>query len=568
MLKFNILKRNIALIGVFTLSYTVFAQKVDLDKKQLNVNYTVLPSKPIFKDFTSQITSVLTSPNALNVLKTNEKELHVYGQIEGFKKTSEDWDFAVEISIGDLNVISSNLGSRMENMTNNDGNKVVKVYYFAQVSYRMPTTYKVTQANGERVAFYEAGTTQKPYIYRGSEYASPGEAERQLSDAVSKIAGDARYQVPQFLRSSQADVNQKHGYLSEANNKEAYLWILDSKEHPDYPGYAAAVANTVTAFDSMKSAQPLANCIKLAAPALEYWTKKKNEIVVDGKKAKKLKYGCLFNLSMVYLWLEDFEKAKANAQELITNDFDEKDGKELLIKIEAVKQLLAQAKETSRHFARNLERTKAPTPITYKLDTYKAAPKGPAFKEATKPPSITVSVRKGRFVRDNGTVEEWPVWVDIDKNPQICFGANNNVTVVSWSKDSVVSKSNIVPRSYTSFSINGQKFITLPYDPSTLIGGERPNPELFREIRAGASLGLYMYMPSGPEGLCVEGVYVLYLKGATSAITAKDVFGTRKKKILAYLKAKELLCEKIESGEQAIETEEDFIDLVNAYNRK
>lgn len=191
------------------------------------------------------------------------------------------------------------------------------------------------------------------------------------------------------------------------------------------------------------------------------------------------------------------------------------------------------------------------------------------FKEATRPHSITTLLLNGKFVNNDGSTESWLVWLDRDKHPTACFAKSNNITVLTWNADSsVITQKSITPRSYASFEIGEDKFAVLPLDISTLVGGNRPNPEICKEIFVGKTLGLYVYMPSSSDIDCYEGTYVLYKKGSDYAITAKDAFGSKKKKVLAYLSEKPEICAKIKDEELSLKTEESLIELVKAYDKK
>ena len=86
------------------------------------------------------------------------------------------------------------------------------------------------------------------------------------------------------------------------------------------------------------------------APAIAIYENQIKNFAEDNKKHKKVRYAAYYNLMKIYYNADDLENAEKNANLLIKNEYDEKDGKEMIESIETRKKLLAINKTNTSHF--------------------------------------------------------------------------------------------------------------------------------------------------------------------------------------------------------------------------
>lgn len=99
----------------------------------------------------------------------------------------------------------------------------------------------------------------------------------------------------------------------------------------------------------MKADQPIDGIVGNLQPLVDYFNSLKIKYNSSDKAHKKIRYSSYFNLAKIYLSIDEPEKAIKEAEGLITNDYDAKDGKEI---IESATQLITEfknAKTRTRH---------------------------------------------------------------------------------------------------------------------------------------------------------------------------------------------------------------------------
>ena len=75
----------------------------------------------------------------------------------------------------------------------------------------------------------------------------------------------------------------------------------------------------------------------------------------NSKADKKLRYASYYNLAKIYWYLDDPDAGLKEANELVINGFDAKDGRGLEAGATNLKMQLRLAKRDSRHFPLNVE---------------------------------------------------------------------------------------------------------------------------------------------------------------------------------------------------------------------
>jgi len=104
-----------------------------------------------------------------------------------------------------------------------------------------------------------------------------------------------------------------------------------------------------------------AQIVEQIKPAIEYFAGIEGKYKsIEEKSEKKLRYAALFNLAQIYLCLEQFEKANEYAQKLIVNDFDIKDGKEIIQESGIIIARLEKHQMATQHFALDLQHISPP----------------------------------------------------------------------------------------------------------------------------------------------------------------------------------------------------------------
>jgi hypothetical protein len=205
----------------------------------------------------------------------------------------------------------------------------------------------------------------------------------------------------------------------------------------------------------------------LIQPSIDFFEKNKDKYKGDDKPIKKLHYACVYNLALIHYWLEDFEKAGVYANQLITDDYEPKDGKKMLKNIEELKEELKKSDKKSCHFkveidekgAEDAAQTEFATDAGLRVEAYKDAKKG--LKSTSVEYPGFVKYEDGREVNGTFIVDD-PNLLAFEANVRFAIELNKDVNVkqLNYSKIS-------------QFSFNDRLFKCAEFKSANELGGSR-----------------------------------------------------------------------------------------------
>jgi hypothetical protein len=168
-----------------------------------------------------------------------------------------------------------------------------------------------------------------------------------------RINQDAIYQeylrkfVDNAVNSTNARLNYLYGYpITKVNEM---LWILNSKTHPEFETQQQAIEAIKVIFKDAKAENPIDATRENLKPLIAYLESLKDKYATSEKTDKKMRYSAYYNLSKIYYLLDMPDESIKAANDLITNDFDAKDGKDFLTKAEELKAEFKRTNLTSLH---------------------------------------------------------------------------------------------------------------------------------------------------------------------------------------------------------------------------
>ena len=95
-------------------------------------------------------------------------------------------------------------------------------------------------------------------------------------------------------------------------------------------------------------------------PVINYFEKIKTEYDGTSKHDRKIRYASYFNLAVLYYYLDDPQSMMKEANGLVLNDFDARDGKNLEETASWLKNLFQESNIYTRHFPINTTSFKGP----------------------------------------------------------------------------------------------------------------------------------------------------------------------------------------------------------------
>jgi len=318
----------------------VLAQDADLDKYYFKTQAVRLPN--VYFPENQRTFFVSLEKNATGINYDFSKVT-----INGFTNVGTKTDGALEIVVN-LPVGLKSSGSQMDTKTSEnkdkDGN-VTKTYFYKVVeSYStMGNSASIKDIDKSRthLAFNQSYETK---VYNKSADAVSDYNLRKnewYSDFKSKVERDTYFQLNYFY-------NIFMGYPVSKNTVK--LWLIGSKKNPDFQSHQDALKIMQDVFATVTYDKLPENIKQNLQPAITIFENTITKYPDDNRKHRKLRYSGYYNLMKIYYNIDDFDKATEYANLLITNNYDSKDGKDMLELINKRKKDMETVHVTSLHF--------------------------------------------------------------------------------------------------------------------------------------------------------------------------------------------------------------------------
>lgn len=362
------------------------AQKVDLDRFYFGVKYQILPKEGVpyeKRTYSSTVKLGGAIQSYVNPAALNDQ---IY--IDGWKKVESGGTVQIELNLEDFVEKGATAQIRTEEKKDKDGKLISrKDFHFVLAKY---ATRGYAKVKGPVTPVVVAKPVETPKIE-----AAPAAPNRFLKNAIIKkdstsasavaaatdgfklnFDGELEYKSPEYDNSSAAmkdfyvnkgairdqtlrsfadnsmnrfnsNVNSTYGFRAKSDNE--ILWILDAKSD-EGKTQTEAIQAVKTLFATMKADEPIDDLKSNMQPLIEYFDSLKTKYAEDNKPSRKMRYSAYFNLAVIYLMLDQPEKAIAESEKLIENDYDKSDGK---IIIEKANKLIASFKAAKTNTTHN-----------------------------------------------------------------------------------------------------------------------------------------------------------------------------------------------------------------------
>ncbi len=325
------------------------AQIVTINRESAPVEYYRMPDQPIDPSYTTY--SVDISMRTGELFRTGLTEASLENQylfISGYQRVLDRGDVHVEASIGDFNVYGERRGTQQTKSKDKDGKEIIRTQYYMELRYSQPMALRVTDKKSR--------TLEDEYIYhmsddqtwRSPHYNSLSDLDRYWrSSRTYKLAELQKNRIMQGMKVISDKINNNYGY--RLINENERFEKIGRKKHPAYGGYDNAVETIKQAFKLMDANKSLEEVRKTVQPAIDFYKDADSKCGTADKEDLKLKHIGLYNLALIYFWLEDFEMARQYAEEIYKLDTKDKEAKKLLEQIDYVASSILRAQRSSRH---------------------------------------------------------------------------------------------------------------------------------------------------------------------------------------------------------------------------
>ncbi len=354
----------------------VRGQKVDLDRFYFDAGYLILPKEYTPQDRRTFGVRVQCAPSVASAYP----EAQIYDKIglSGFERVESNPTVGIQVDFGNVRFEKSETRTRTEEKKDKDGKVTSKItYYTITVRYSISGGYKVL---GPRVdekslsrkekekakdlqnnRFLQSasqtdpakGVTTSGYFpyevsYTTREYTSLVDANRYIEQNQQNIRTDlvTKY-VTDALATINLDANRWYGYVPVQTRE--FLWILDSKSHPEFPIQQEAIKAVKELSKRMSATQPIDRLAKDLQPVMDYFQELKTKYPGSDKRDQKMRYSAYYNLMVLNYFLDRPDQALAEAEGLIKNGYDTKDGEKYQELAVDLKKMLDKHQMDSRH---------------------------------------------------------------------------------------------------------------------------------------------------------------------------------------------------------------------------
>jgi hypothetical protein len=352
--------RYLAILSIL-FSYASAQKKVDLDRFSFSVAYMSLPKMKIDSTYRTYSVTVQGTKLMQPFLKDLDPEKNVV--LEGWRNLQEKGHLLINVNLDDLLPESVSIKERTEVIKNRAGQVTNRVYYHEEVKYSFAANATIEDYKGIHITDLNLASRNNKYVYNSPEFALRPLAEGYFLLNTPKITQDLyRRCVTNAMNKLSESITDNFGFRKVVSND--IMWIVDSRKHPEYAAHRQAFQQLSEVFFSMSATSSIEKVREQVKPVIDYFESIKKEYTSTSKHDRKMRYASYFNLAVLYYYLDDPQKMMKEAQGLILNDYDTRDGKGFEQTAVWLKNLFETNNIFTRHFNIDVASFKGP----YKKD--------------------------------------------------------------------------------------------------------------------------------------------------------------------------------------------------------
>lgn len=457
------------LLGSWTSSYS---QK--LKDERIHFNYTSVPSDKLPDDFLTYSVKVYGSGASQAGMSTDNIAKSI--KMDAFRRIEsaggEYGHLRVVVNTGYVRLSTGERKSKTRTTKKKDGKEVSTTYYWYLIPARMEATYKILDPESNILA---SGTSSYNQKYKTKEYTSSSAAYKNYT----ANANSARKEVASSCVKGVRDkANHALADRFDFAKRKDYRNLYYITKHDSEEGFKRAFDLTKAFFENpdnvCKSSEEALEALE--AP-IEFWQKHANASTSD-KKMKRIHKAANYNLALIYMFTDEYEKAKMHAENIleVQNKFQR------AVKIvkqsdETVKRLETQGINSSR-YCRDVSDAPGPAKVA-------------AFKEEQEELATSTNADGGTIVMEGDTITG--TFVVEEGADQLLFGPKGNV-VFKAQKDNEFVDYDLTDDKITAFDFSGRSFVKRTFTPRAK-GKDESMACILEEVYSSDKITLYEYFP-------------------------------------------------------------------------
>ena len=351
------MRKNLLTIALL-LPFMVFSQKVDLDRFKFTSQFRSLPAILVDSSYHTYHVSVEATRLMQGYLSDMTPDKSVI--LEGWKMLKKNGHLGIRVKLEDLLPESFSVKEREEIIKDRAGKEAGRRKLYSQeVVYTFSAFADVSDYKGAHIENIELADRNYKQVYRSPEFAIRTMAEGYfLLNSLTVSEQLYKNCVNRAMNYLNTRINNDFGYAVTTITE--HMWILDSRKHPEYLAHRQAFQTCSEVLFNISANRSLDGVRESLKPAIDYFESIKRKYPSTSKHDRKLRYASYYNLAVLYYYLDDPQAMQKEANGLILNDYDAKDGRALANTALYLKNLFMETKLTSRHFAIDTTNFKGP----------------------------------------------------------------------------------------------------------------------------------------------------------------------------------------------------------------
>lgn len=351
--------KNYLLSLAALLPVSISAQKnIDLDRFNFTVQYRSLPQVRLDSTYRTYNVEVEGTKMMNASLKELEPEKSVV--LEGWKKLESKGHITISVKLEDLLPEAISVKERTESVKDLRGLVTgTRTTYYEEVVYTFAANASITDYKGVHIGDEAIATRSQRHVYTGPGFPLKALAQGYFLANSVKITNELyRNCVLNSMHYLSELITGNFGFSPVTVND--YMWIVDSRKDPEYSSHRDAfrqMNDLLFTMDANSSIQEIKEKLK---PTISYFENIKTTYTSNSKHDRKLRYASYFNLAVLYYYLDDPQSMMKEANGLILNDYDTRDGEAFAESALRLKNLFQQANIYCRHFPIDTEKFSGP----------------------------------------------------------------------------------------------------------------------------------------------------------------------------------------------------------------
>lgn len=336
---------------LMVVSQIAAAQKIDIDRAHAITSWIHLPNSKVDSSFHTYSCTVEDAYNLGSYGLIESEMKKNYCTINGYAPLEFNGDLRVNVTILPFKILDATVVSRVEKTKDKSGRELSQTYYKYQVSYQGGLTWILMDKNDNKLLVKSLSMFVSIEKSFGNEYGTYKEASDSYNNNRASIHREiASSLITPQLSEMNSKINNEFGYYPV---KERFvLWTLDTKKHPENEIFRKNIDAAKAAFNAISANGLTAKDSAAIKPIEDYFSEIPKKYTGTEKNDLKLRYVAYYNLAQMAYYMDDFDKASEYANLLIQNEYDEKDGKNILKDVKNTQSFLANRYKSSRRFTR------------------------------------------------------------------------------------------------------------------------------------------------------------------------------------------------------------------------